>query len=432
MKNLTRWAHHTAIACSAVLALGVLPAKARWQQDQSAQTQGRDSHATREEVSNFDRFLDNHPDIEQQLETKPSLVNDAGYVRSQPDLQDYLNAHPRIKAELQENPDYFMRRENRFERTRADRDRVRAQNPNPDLTTQEVSRMDQFLDDHRNIEKQLAQKPSLINDKGYLEHHKDLARFLDEHPQVREEFAENPQYFMQRENQFEGTAADRDRTSRTNVNPPPNTAPANPAPANPNPDLTTQQVSRMDQFLDDHPDIEKQLAKKPSLVDDKGYLDHHKDLARFLDEHPQVREEFAENPNSFMRRESQFEGSAADRDAVRTDRDRDVNDAVNNKDLGDMHKFLDKHKSIAKDLDKEPSRANDQKYLDHHKDLRAFFDQHEHVRTEFAANPQHFMQREHEFERHDDHRLENRRTDQDKKENKNLDHRADTDHREQR
>jgi hypothetical protein len=188
----------------------------------------------------------------------------------------------------------------------------------------------------------------------------------------------------------------------------------------------------MDQFLDDHPDIEKQLTKKPSLINDKGYLEHHKDLARFLDEHPQAREEFAENPNSFMRREGQFEGSAADRDAVRTDRDRDVNDAVNNKDLGDMHKFLDKHKSIAKDLDKEPSRANDQKYLDHHKDLRTFFDQHEHVRTEFAANPQHFMQREHEFERHDDHRLENRRTDQDKKENKNLDHRADTDHREQR
>src|SRR5215469_8104601 len=625
MKNLTRWAHRTAIACSAVLALGVLSAGARWQQDPSTQTLGGDNDVTREEVSNFDRFLDDHPSIAQQLQTKPALVNDAGYLRSQPDLQDYLNSHPRIRAELQENPNYFMGRENRFEGTEADRDRARIQNPNPDLnerevgrmdqfldehrdierelqqnpaliddsnflaqhqdlqaflnahprvraefdenpsyfmqrenqfegsaadrdrarmntnpnpaptnpnpdlTTQEVSRMDQFLDDHPDIEKQLEKKPSLIDDKGYLDHHKDLARFLDEHPQIRAEFDENPQFFMQRQNQFEGTAADRDRVRTSggttpapangappNPNPDLTTqevsrmdqflddhpdieeqlekkpsliddkgyldhhkdlarfldehpqiraefdenpqffmqrqnqfegtaadrdrvrtsggttpAPANGAPPNPNPDLTTQEVSRMDQFLDDHPDIEEQLEKKPSLIDDKGYLDHHKDLARFLDEHPQIRAEFAENPQFFMQRQNQFEGTAGDRDAVTTDRDRDRDLDLKDKDLADMDKFLDKHKSIAKDLDKEPSRANNAKYLDRHKDLRKFFDEHEQARTEFAQNPQHFMEREHEFQRHDSHRLENRRLDQgkDRKDNKNLDHRADTDHR---
>src|SRR5215469_12424527 len=423
MKNLTRWAHRTAIACSAVLALGVLPAGARWQQDPSTQTQGRDNDVTREEVSNFDRFLDDHPDIAQQLQTKPALVNDAGYLRSQPDLQDYLNSHPRIRAELQENPNYFMGRENRFEGTEADRDRARIQNPNPDLNEQEVGRMDQFLDEHRDIERELQQNPALIDDSNFLAQHKDLQAFLNAHPRVRAEFDENPSYFMQRENQFEGTAADRDRT-RMNTNP-------NSAPTNPNPDLTTQEVSRMDQFLDDHPDIEKQLEKKPSLIDDKGYLDHHKDLARFLDEHPQIRGEFAENPRYFMQRQNQFEGTAADRDAVTTDRDRDRDLDLKDKDLADMDKFLDKHKSIAKDLDKEPSRANNAKYLDRHKDLRKFFDEHEQARTEFAQNPQHFMEREHEFQRHDSHRLENRRLDQgkDRKDNKNLDHRADTDHR---
>src|SRR5262249_4900900 len=160
------------------------------------------------------------------------------------------------------NPSYFMQRENQFEGTSADRDRARMNtnpnsaptNPNPDLTTQEVSRMDQFFDDHPDIEKQLEKKPDRISVKYDLNDHPDLARFIDEYPRIRAEFDENPSYFMQRENQFEGTAADRDR-ARMNTNP-------NPASTSPNPDLTTQEVSRMDQFLDDHPDIEKQLEKK--------------------------------------------------------------------------------------------------------------------------------------------------------------------------
>src|SRR5215469_2082892 len=317
------------------------------------------------EVGRMDQFLDEHRDIERELQQNPALIDDSNFLAQHQDLQAFLNAHPRVRAEFDENPSYFMQRENQFEGTAADRDRARMNtnpnpptNPNPDLTTREVGRMDQFLDDHSDIEKQLAKKPSLINDKGYLDHHQDLARFLDEHPQIREEFAENPQYFMQRENQFEGTAADRDRVRTSSGT---NPAPANAAPPNPNPDLTTQEVARMDQFLDDHSDIEKQLAKKPSLINDKGFLDHHQDLARFLDEHPQIREEFAENPQYFMQRENQFEGTAADRDAVRTDRDRGPDPDLNDKGLADMDKFLDKHKTIAKDLDKEPSRANDQK-----------------------------------------------------------------------
>jgi hypothetical protein len=446
------------------------------------------------EIGRMDQFLDEHHEIEQQLEQNPALINDSNYLAQHPALQQFLNQHPQIREEFDENPRYFMQRENQFENSPADRDRQRPnansgapanpnaevydrelgrmsqflnehpsiqrdlennpmlvdnknyldhhtdlskfldenprikaefhQNPryfmqrenqlenaamNRDLTRQQVSEMDQFLDQHKDIEKQLEKNPFAINDQRYLEHHKDLARFLDDHPRIRAEFDENPRYFMQRENQFEDSAADRDQAR-------PYRNQANPAPANPNPDLTTQEVARMDQFLDDHEGIEKQLEKNPTLIDNKKYLEHHKDLARFLDDHPQIREEFDENPRYFMQRENQFEGSPADRDYAGNRRD------LNQKDLADFNKFLDKHKNIAKDLDKTPERANDQNYLDHHKDLRKFFDEHGQCRTEFAQNPQYFMQREREL---NDHRFDNRNQDQ------RLDQRADIDHRSQ-
>ncbi len=63
--------------------------------------------------------------------------------------------------------------------------------------------MDQFLDDHQQIDKELTAKPSLINDQKYLAQHQDLKLFLSQHPQVREEFTENPTNFMQRERRFD-------------------------------------------------------------------------------------------------------------------------------------------------------------------------------------------------------------------------------------
>lgn len=531
MRSAKKWICRTGIMCGATLALVVGQGRAWSGQNPGTQYQN-DDDVTRREIANFDQFLDSHPAIDKELASNPSLVNDANYLQSRPDLRDYFSAHPRVRAELQENPSYFMRRENRFEGSPADRDRAPGQNPNPDLNQREVGRMDQwldehpdvehqlqrnpalindsnflaqhqdlqvflnahpgihqefaenpsyfmqrenqfegtpadrdrmranagataaapanpapanlppanaaqpnpnpdlnqrevgrmdqFFDDHPKIEKELEKNPSLINNAKFLDHNKDLGAFLTDHPQIREEFTENPSYFMRRENQFEGTAADRDR-ARTNPNRPTTAAP-NAAPANPNPDLNARQVAQTDQFLDDHPDIEKQLEKNPSLIDDDKYVDHHKDLAQFLAQHPGIRHEFAENPSYFMRRQNQFEGTAADRDTANSsDRDRNLND----KDLSDMHKLLEKHKDVAKDLDKDPSRANDDKYLAHHKDLRKFFDEHEHARTECAQNPRQFMDREREF----DHRLENRRMDQNK--NSNLDKRADTDHRNQ-
>ncbi|HTU33235.1 MAG TPA: hypothetical protein VMF66_05490 [Candidatus Acidoferrum sp.] len=527
MRNAKTCTCRTFLMCGAALAVTFVPARAWSQQDQGTQYQNQndnqnqnyqnpnDDAVTRQETANLDQFLDNHPPIKKDLTSNPSLCNDANYLKSHPDLQDFLNRNPRIKSELQVNASLVVRRDNRLDGNGADRDRAPGQNPNPDLNEREVGRIDQFLDDHPKIEKELQKNPSLINDRGFLRHNRDLDMFLNEHPQIHQEFAENPSYFTQRENQFGGSAANRDQAMGRN----------------PNPDVSEREVGKMDQFLDDHPDIKKQLDKNPSLISDNGYVRHHKDLDALLAENRGLRTAFAEHSAYFIQQENRFEG-ADDRDRMRPspntastvlanpnvnananvnangnaradvnpnanvnanvninvsgeevakmdqflddhpdiEKQLDKNPSLINNDkyvrhhkaldallaenrglrtafadnppyfihrenqfedrnVAEMHRFLEKHKTIAKDLDKDPWRANDNRYLSHHKDLRSFFDDHAQCRTEFAENPPHFMQREHDFDLHNDHRLENHRLDQDR--NKNLEHRADTDQRNQ-
>lgn len=73
----------------------------------------------------------------------------------------------------------------------------------PDTTRQEVQSFDRFLDSHPQIERDLRQNPSLVNDPAYRTAHPELGEFLQSHPRVREELRENPKRFMQRERQHE-------------------------------------------------------------------------------------------------------------------------------------------------------------------------------------------------------------------------------------
>jgi hypothetical protein len=341
-----------------------------------------------------------------------------------------LNQHPELKEESAETPKYLMQREQRFDA----RER-RGTNPNPDLTRQQVAALDQFLDSHRDIDQTLDKNPWLIRNAQYLKEHPELQTFLNQHPELKEESAETPKYLMQREQRFDareqgrqdrdrdfnrdrdasaqndrdrdvnrdrdtdrtGRDMDRRRTSDTDVN--------------------NREVATVDDFLDRHRDIAKSLEKKPQLINDQNYLKRHKDLSEFLSEHPAVREEVRENPSSFMRRENQFEARNMDRDRVdrdRSARDRDDRTAdrdsdrgarvadndLSKKELQDMDHFLDKHKRIEKDLQKNPALANDNDYLKHHKSLETFLSKNPRVGEELRENPSTFMQKQERLEQH--------------------------------
>jgi hypothetical protein len=391
------------VICSTTLAFGILTLPP---QAQAAQN----PDVTQSEVANFDAFLDAHADIDRDLRANPSLINNAQYLQNHPQLQSYLGAHPRVTAELREDPNFFMRREQRFDareaRRDADRDRdATAQNPNPDLRRRDLARMDQFLDQNPDIDRDLQRNPSLINNADYLRDHPLLARYLNQNPAMKEEFKENPNFFMQREQRFDQREADRDRDRDATGQ-------------NPNPDLRRRDLARMDQFLDQNPDIDRDLQRNPSLINNADYLRDHPLLARYLNQNPAMKEEFKENPNFFMQREQRFDAredrrdfdrdrdagqrdADRDRDRDRTDRDanrRNPNPDLTTGEVASMDQFLDDHKQIAKDLEKNPNLVDDQKFLNKHKDLRTYLDQHPAVREEARENPGYFMHREERFE----------------------------------
>ncbi len=158
---------------------------------------------TRQELTNFDRFLDSHPAIEKDLQTNPALVRDSAYLSSHPDLKQFLDTHPGVREEIRENPSRFMKTERHFERT------------GKDLTRPEVKAFDDFLDTHQAIDKDLSKHPALVNDPTYLANHPDLRNFLNSHPAIRQDLAGNPRVFMHAEKRFDkaerkqSNAADR-------------------------------------------------------------------------------------------------------------------------------------------------------------------------------------------------------------------------------
>jgi len=68
-------------------------------------------------VRNFDAYLDKHPDVRADLERNPKLIDDTAYVNKHPHLKEFLEHHPNTREELRENPQAFMHRENRYEKT---------------------------------------------------------------------------------------------------------------------------------------------------------------------------------------------------------------------------------------------------------------------------------------------------------------------------
>jgi hypothetical protein len=131
-------------------------------------------------VARTDRFLDSHPEIAEQLQKDPSLVNNQHFVQGHPALQEYLQQHPETREQFQGNPAAFMQQQQRFEQ-RED---------------SQGTSFGQFLGSHSGIAHQISQNPSLLNNKEYLEDHPDLQQYLKAHPEAKQEFSKNPSAFM--------------------------------------------------------------------------------------------------------------------------------------------------------------------------------------------------------------------------------------------
>src|SRR6266852_762126 len=341
------------------------------------------SDITRQELARFDQFLDGHQEIAQQLRHDPSLVNDQNYVQGHPELQTFLQDHPGVREEIKENPNYFMRQENRYDRREDARD--------DNVRRQELARFDQFLDNHREVSEQLRRDPSLVKNQQFVQSHPALQSYLQDHPAIREDLTRNPDAFMRQEGRYDRREDARDDNNRR------------------------QELARFDQFLDNHREVSEQLRRDPSLVKNQQFVQSHPALQSYLQDHPAIREDLTRNPDAFMRQEGRYDRREdANRDDarrfdnrdndVRQDRDRDADRDADRRDngrraqLAQFDRFLDSHRETAEQLRRDPSLVKNQQFLQTHPALQTYLQQHPDIQQRLDQNPNAFMRQENRFD----------------------------------
>ena len=240
---------------------------------QGAAQQDQDNDTTRGELASFDRFMDSHPEIAEQLRKDPSLVKNEDFVRDHRDLQEYLQNHPGVRQEISENPDRFMHQERRFDQAEDQRSGNRRDD---DTTRGELANFDQFMDGHPEIAEQVRRDPSLIKSEAFVHSHPALQEYLQQHPEVREEVTENPDRFMRQEQRFD-RHEDRDH------------------------DGARGELATFSQFLGNHSSIAQDLSKSPWLANDEDYQKNHPEFRQYLQTHPGVRAQLRENPQMFLK-----------------------------------------------------------------------------------------------------------------------------------
>jgi hypothetical protein len=336
------------------------------QREDGMDRNGMDRDRNRGAMASLDGFLDGHPEIAEQVRKNPSLLTNDQFVKSHPALQTYLQQHPQVRNEIAENPNGFMQREQRFDqredgmdRNGVDRDRNRGM----------MASMDSFLDGHPEIAEQVRKNPSLLTNDKFVKQHPALQTYLQQHPQVSAEISENPNNFMQREQRFDQREDGMGRNGMDR-------------------DRNRGAMASMDSFLDGHPEIAEQVRKDPSLLTNEKFAKQHPALQTYLQQHPQVRNEIAENPNGFMQQEQRFDRQENNYGQSRGRFDSDVNRG----ELTGFGQFLGSHESIAQQLAKNPSLANNEEYMENHPELKAYLQAHPGAQEELKENPQAFMQ----------------------------------------
>ena len=330
----------------------------------------RDRDIRRQELVRFDQFLDNHREVDDRLRQDPSLVDNREFVSSHPELQAYLQDHPRISEDIKADPNAFMHREERLQRQEDDRnadarrdddrnrdvrrddDRRGDDDRNRDVRRDELDHFNQFLETHRETAEQLRRDPSLADNGQFVNSHPALMAFLKDHPGVREQLQQDPNGFLREEDRL-----DR-RDDRGG-------------------DMHRDELAHFDQFLDSHRETAEQLRKNPSLADNQEFLRTHPALQSYLQDHPGIREQLAQNPNQFLRQEDRFDhhDDGMDRDAM-------------HRQFGE---FLGGHSAISQQLQSDPTLANNKEFMTNHPELQDYLNSHPDARQELMKDPQGFV-----------------------------------------
>jgi hypothetical protein len=145
------------------------------------------------------------------------------------------------------------------------------------------------------------------------------------------------------------------------------------------------QVARFDNgYLDEHPEVARQLGANPALIDNPRYLANHPGLREYLGNHPYVRSELKDHPYRFMSDERRFER---------------WEDGTRPYTLAASAYYLEQHPEVARQLNQRPWLVDDSRYVGDHPGLREFLNTHPIARTEWESHPYRYLHRDDRYER---------------------------------
>ena len=134
----------------------------------------------RRSLREFDRFLDHHPLVEDDLRLDPALTGDNIYLKKHLELRDFLAANPEVIRGLKHYPRYFLYR-------------ALLRQANAPLRYSEITQLRAVLDEHAALERALAENPEAIRDPAFLREHPLLRDFLDQHAELGQVFLPCPE-----------------------------------------------------------------------------------------------------------------------------------------------------------------------------------------------------------------------------------------------
>jgi hypothetical protein len=158
---------------------------------------GRDFDGDRN-AEQFHRFLDDHPEIAEQIRRDHAMAVNQEFIDSHPDLKNFYQANPEVRNQVRENPDGFMQQEDRFARVdnRGDQD----------FDHDHLASFQLFLGGHSDIAQDVSRNPGIVKDPEYIQNHPDLNNYLNANPGVRNDLMQNPQGFVKGTQQFNSGA----------------------------------------------------------------------------------------------------------------------------------------------------------------------------------------------------------------------------------
>jgi hypothetical protein len=129
----------------------------------------------RRALREFDRFLDHHPLLEDEMRLKPALRCDPHYLEANPELRSFLAHTPNLTAGLLTYPRYFLYR-------------ALLRVARAPLTHAEIARLSELFDRAPEIEHALTLRPAAIREPAFLATQPALREFLQQHPPLDRAF----------------------------------------------------------------------------------------------------------------------------------------------------------------------------------------------------------------------------------------------------